>query len=512
MIRRAKRLVSGVARATFTGLLMLAVSGTASAAGEDATPPPPARLAQVEKSPETRPVPAPIYVPPPEQATPLPPGPSQPGYISPDLERAPEGKPTRPVPPPIYVPSPGTTEEVPPRRPGPSQPGYVISTAKGDTLTVGGYIHTNARLFVGNDSNAYVNQFLLRQVRPVLEGTIRDHLDFRLLPDFAGGKVVVQEAWADVRYFSAFKLRVGKFKVPLSLERLQNSNAVMFVERAFPTQLASNRDVGAQLFGNIDGVFAYELGIFDGTPDNQVNASDGDTNDDKEGAARVFLMPFALTKIAALKQLGFGASASWSTPRGTASSPMLTTYVSPGQNTIFAYAGGNNASGAADPTKTVVANGDKTRWDLQGYYYWGPLGLQAEYIRSLQDVTKGATSLRISHSAWETTASVVLTGENATFRMLIPDHPFDPAAGQWGAVELKARIHQIHFDDALFSKGFAAAGSVNQAHAWGLGMNWYLDAALRFQVDFEHTQFFGGLPNGNKSPEQAIIANAQTVF
>jgi phosphate-selective porin OprO/OprP len=420
-----------------------------------------------------------------------------------------QSPPIEPVPAPIYVPRPGTEETVrmPPPVRGPSQPGYIINTPQGDMLVVGGYIHANERLFVGNGSSAYVNQFLLRQARPVLEGTIRNHLDFRLLPDFAGGKVVIQEAWADVRYLPFLKLRVGKMKVPVSLERLQNSNAVIFVERAFASELAPNRDVGAQLFGDIDGVVAYQLGIFDGVVDNGINQTDAATSGDKEGAARLFLMPFSRTEISPLKGLGLGVSGTWSAPKGSASAPQLPTYLSPGQNTIFAYVT------SSDPTKAVVADGNHVRWDVQGYYYWGPFGAQAEYIRSMQRVKKGTTVLHTTNWAWEASASLVLTGEKATFGMIVPDNPFDPAAGRWGAVEVTARHHQIKFDDAVFANGFAdPASSVSRANAWGAGVNWYFDRSLRFMVDYDRTNYFGGVPGGNKAPEQVVIGNVQTVF
>jgi len=259
----------------------------------------------------------------------------------------------------------GGSEEIPrPPAKGPSQPGYVINTAQGDTLVVGGYIHADFRAFVGYGSDAYVDQFLLRQARPVLEGTIRDRFDYRLLTDFAGGKVVVQEAFGDVRFLPYLKLRVGKFKSPVGLERLQNSNAVVFAERAFPTNLAPNRDTGVQVFGEIDGLVTYAIALLDGAADNGITETDQDSN--KEGAARIFLTPFARSGLAPLEGLGIGVSGTWGAPTGTAASPQLPTYLSPGQNTIFAYASGTTG-GAPDLTKTVVAAGDHVRWDVQGY-------------------------------------------------------------------------------------------------------------------------------------------------
>ena len=41
-----------------------------------------------------------------------------------------------------------------------------------------------------------------------------------------------------------FAVTAGKFKVPVGLERLQSANDIRFVERAFPTSLLPNRDLG----------------------------------------------------------------------------------------------------------------------------------------------------------------------------------------------------------------------------------------------------------------------------
>ena len=46
---------------------------------------------------------------------------------------------------------------------------------------------------------------------------IYDHYDVRLVPDFTGGKLVVQDAYIDVRYSNVFRLRFGKAKVPFGL-------------------------------------------------------------------------------------------------------------------------------------------------------------------------------------------------------------------------------------------------------------------------------------------------------
>jgi phosphate-selective porin OprO/OprP len=403
----------------------------------------------------------------------------------------------------------------------PAQTGFVIRSAQGDALSLGGYIQADGRAFVGYGRDAAgVNQILLRRVRPDFQGTLRNHFDFRLMPDFTGGKLTLYDAYMDVRYVPFAKVRVGKFKPPVGLERLQSGTAIHFVERAFPTGLVPTRDVGAMLFGEVNGLVSYGLGIFDGAVDGTLN--EGDLSNNKEGAARLFVTPFTRVDLPCLKGLGVGASFTWGAPRGSAASPELPGFVSPAQASIFKY---NSAvlgtlpdPTKADPANTVVADGDHVRWDVQGSYYYGPAGIHSEYARSTQRVRKGGAAVHPRNWAFEVTGSVFLTGEKASYGAVAPSHPFDPFAGQWGAVELVGRFHELRIDDVLFTdKVFAdPTKSVRGANAWGIGVNWYLDRAVRLMVDFDRTRFFGGAVSGgreiDRTPEKIILARLQTVF
>ena len=410
----------------------------------------------------------------------------------------------------------GGSEEIPrPPAKGPSQPGYVINTAQGDTLVVGGYIHADFRAFVGYGSDAYVDQFLLRQARPVLEGTIRDRFDYRLLTDFAGGKVVVQEAFGDVRFLPYLKLRVGKFKSPVGLERLQNSNAVVFAERAFPTNLAPNRDTGVQVFGEIDGLVTYAIALLDGAADKWDHR---DRPGQQQGGRRAHLPDPVRTqrpraaggaRHRRVRNLGRadgdGRVASAADLPVTGSEHHLRLRVRHHGRSARSHEDGGGR-GRSRPLGRA------------GLYYAGPLGLQGEYIDSRQRVKKGATALDADHRAWAVTASFVLTGERATYRMIVPDRPFDPATGRWGALELAGRYQWIRFDDALFVNDvFAdARQQVRGAHAWGAGINWYLDRSFRIMLDYDRTGFLGGASSGgqeiDRTPEQVLIGRAQIVF
>jgi phosphate-selective porin OprO/OprP len=121
----------------------------------------------------------------------------------------------------------------------------------------------------GNDT------FLLRRVRPIIEGSVWKDFEYRLMLDFASGitsatgnNAFLQDGYVNFHHWDEAQLQVGKFKEPVGLERLQSGANLLFVERGLPTQLAPNRDVGVQLHGKLWGnTLAYQIGYFNGVED-----------------------------------------------------------------------------------------------------------------------------------------------------------------------------------------------------------------------------------------------------
>ena len=368
-------------------------------------------------------------------------------------------------------------------------------------LRLRGYVHEDARYFEG-ESHAGINSFVLRRVRPVIEATAFRKYSFRLMPDFGGGSVVLQDAYIDMAFARPVNLRFGKFKPPVGLERLMSATAMPFVERAFPTSLVPNRDLGVQLSGDVlGGTVTYAAGAFNGVDDGA--SADTDANDNKEFAARVFLKPF-LNSTGALRNLGFGVSATRGEQHGSLTAPGLAGYRTPGQNSFFFYRSNGQATG------TVVADGNRTRIVPQGSLYMGRISAIGEYVVATHDVRLNTTVQQIENSAWEVSTGFVLTGEDATERGVRPTNAFDPSTGRWGALELTARMHALTIDDAAFPLLADPTRAASQARAWGLGINWYLNQNVKLVVNYDRTTFEGGAVNGaDRQRETAIFSRIQ---
>lgn len=404
--------------------------------------------------------------------------------------------------------------EAPQVRAGPK--GFSLATRDGaNSLRLRAVLNVDGRRFGNDDVAPGSDTWLLRQARPIFEGTIGGIFDFRLMPDFAGGRTVIQDAYVTGRFHPAAAVTVGKFKVPFGLERLQSDTDIKFIERGLPNNLVPNRDVGIQLAGDFyAGRLSYQLAAQNGVADGGSSDAIGDVdnNNDQEFAARVFTQPFLQSDVYALRGLGFGIAASYADSEGAAGRTLLPTYRSNGQQAIFAYRGG------ATPT---LANGERLRLSPQFHWYTGSFGVLGEYVRVDQNVARTLASGvrredKLKHEAWQVAASWYLTGEDAGFRSAAPKASYAKGAG-WGALELVARYGVLDLDAATFAGGansFAdPATSVRRASAWAVGANWYLTPNVKTVLDFEHTSFDGGAAAGADRPdERALFTRFQVGF
>lgn len=389
--------------------------------------------------------------------------------------------------------------------------GFALASRDGNfSLRLRGLIQVDSRDY-GDDGSVAgsTDTFLFRRVRPILEGTVFGNYDYRFVSDFAGGKVIIQDAYVDARLDPAAKLRVGKFKTPFGLERLQSANDIRFAERALPNNLVPNRDLGVQLSGDLfGGKLSYAVAALNGVADGASSdaIADTDNNGDKDLAARVFAQPFLDSDHFLLRGLGFGVAATYVDQTGSAATTLLPTYKSPGQLTVFSYRGGTTAT---------FGDGERLRFSPQASYYAGSFGLLGEYVRVSQEVSRnlagGRRSDRLDHDAWQLAATYALTGEEESFKELKPAAPFRIGGEGWGAVELVARASALELDRDAFTGGAASfadpAVAVREAKAYAVGVNWYWNRNLKWVFDLEKTRFDGGAAGGRDRPDETVITS-----
>ena len=405
--------------------------------------------------------------------------------------------------------------------------GLALASADGsNVLRLGALVQADGRYFTDSATSSTFNTWLLRRVRPILQGTFDDIYDFKLMPDFGGGKTIVQDAFVAARFKPWLTVTAGKFKPPVGLERLQSAADNRFIERAMPTDLVPNRDIGVQLGGDLaGGRVNYSVGLFNGVADG--TSSDNNPTPDfgstgkGDVAARIFLRPFLLSASPALSGLGFGVAGTYVRMTGSPANAVLASYKTSGQQTFFSYRG-NTAATLTQPALSngTYASGERLRLAPQLYYYAGPLGLLAEYTRVRQGVARVnggvARSTLLTNSAWQAQLSWLATGEHESFGGVTPDRPFRVGGPGWGALELVARVQELTVDRQAFAgsgNSFAnAASSAQRARGAGIGINWYLNRNLKWALDYELTRFNGGALAGDRPNEKALFTRFQIAF
>jgi phosphate-selective porin OprO/OprP len=371
--------------------------------------------------------------------------------------------------------------------------GFSIASANGDfVLQLRSVLQLDSRTFfndgpiVGNDA------LLVRRARPILQGTVFRDVDYLFVPDFAGSTPQIFDAYMNYRFRPELQLQAGKFKAPVGLEQLQEDRYIFFNERALPTDLVPNRDIGFELHGDLfKGVVSYAAGIFNGVGDARISNNTAFQNN-KSFDGRLFFQPFKPTALRPLQGFGFGLSGSFESEQAPSASALPATtggtlpgFTTVGQQQFFAY------------NSDVLASGDHWHLSPQGYYFYGPFDLLWEYVISDQEVTtSGAAPLhtaRLDNTGWQIAGGWVLTGENVTYSGVVPRRPFNPFSGDWGALQLIGRYSELDVDSAAFSHSYFAnpAVSANAAREWSVGLNWYLNRNVKVATSFAHTTFDG---------------------
>ena len=139
----------------------------------------------------------------------------------------------------------------------------------------------------------------------------------------------------------------------------------------------------------------------------------------------MFTQPFVNSGIPGLRGLGFGIAGTLREDNGKPDEhPARKLQDRGGQNTFFSYSTG---------TTGTYADGVRSRWTPQAYYFVGPFGALAEYVRTEQEVTRQLTTTnkrsgRVDNSAYQVLLSYFLTGEKATYNSFAPRVDIPP----WG--------------------------------------------------------------------------------
>ena len=168
-----------------------------------------------------------------------------------------------------------------------AEPAFALATPDGNfEFNVRGRIITDLGIISDNDDSTNIRATEFRSARLAVEGKAWKNVGYRLVADFAGNDVSIEDAYLE--YKSDFgKIRVGHFKSNNSLEEITSLKHITFLERAaFTDAFDFDRHFGIGYITGGDN-WSLELGAFKGNADT-----------DEEGYAllREFGLPFKKEK------------------------------------------------------------------------------------------------------------------------------------------------------------------------------------------------------------------------
>jgi len=364
---------------------------------------------------------------------------------------------------------------------------YIESADKDFVFRITGQIQEDYREFLRTKDRTDIDTFLLRRARFGLEATLYKYYDFRFLPDFGQNSPIIQDAYLNVHYWDAVQFEVGRFKQPISYEQLIQDRYVPTLERSLIDQLVPQRDLGAMIHG--ENVFANRVDYAVSISNGEINGDSTDMNNHKDVDARVAIRPLNdPDNYEWLRYFGVGVSGGFGIEQEPINPSTLRT---PDTVPFLTF------------NSTVRADGLRTRLCPELTYFSGPVGFLAEYYEEHQDMRPSAVGPSekfledVPFRGYMLLATCFLTGESRTTysEQIFPVHNFNPfcPCSCPGAWELVARVSHLDVGDIIYSKGAAdlanPATTANVATEYTIGFNWYFNAFVRMQFNYEHDMF-----------------------
>jgi len=344
----------------------------------------------------------------------------------------------------------------------------------GRLMVDGAYIEANEELreafpdFPGSHAN-------IRDLRMILTGNAYDHIDFKFDIDFAN-VADIKDIWIGYRKAPFFgDIKVGHFKEPISLERLNSLADITFMERALPVEaFASGRNLGIMCNNAIlDDRMTWAAGAFLLTG----SFSDfGEFNDQLSETfgtaltARVTGLPRYEDDGRQLLHLGFSYSHQFRNEQRAKSDLKLRAHPEARHSNQVLVNTGEFPTNSMDLLSGEVA------------MVSGPLSFQGECFHALTDASTVGNPRFWGFYGY---ASYFLTGEHRSydrsrgvFSGITPEHDFRLFGEGWGAFELAFRLSYVDLSDKDINGG--------KETNFTFGVNWYLNTKSRLMFNYIH--------------------------
>jgi phosphate-selective porin OprO/OprP len=323
-----------------------------------------------------------------------------------------------------------------------------------------------------------------------IEGRLLKYFEFEIEREARDTTYRWRDVYLNVNLLEEAQVKVGKFKIPFSLDQLTGAFNQDFVHRSrIATFLAPARDVGIMVHGTPLGRrLGYEVGIFRQDGENARGERDLDRSGQQTVAARVSSQPLRRFIRGPLREITLGAA----TTVGD---------VPEGLNSLRARTVFPNIE--ANLFDRLYVLGRRVRVGLEGAWEPGPFSIKSEFIH-VQDqrIRQSNFDTDLSDAisrGWYLSGTWLVTGDKKEGGVDPRREIFHRAIG---AVELAVRYEQIRFASAehpgeAFSNPRAENILQNSDRVFTAGVNWYVNRWIKMQ--------FNGIRERVEDPARAPI-------
>lgn len=396
--------------------------------------------------------------------------------------------------------------------------GLGIQSADGaHSIALTGRVHFDSRQY----SEGYLQDRMeVRRARLGVKGQIAKDFKYEIIGDFgvaasssvstntADSGMSNQLTGTDVAYFDyvGFKpvqVRLGRFKMPFSLEQLTSSNNIDTIERSLMGQVEGEfvpaKETGAMLYGNPISGFTWAVA----SSRQRGNADATTSTGDYIGRLTANLSELSGNKDF-ISHIGVAAS---------------TGEVNSGTRLASGRSEAREHDKFYEASTTLSGVTTRNRFGSEAAIAYKGFKIQGEMFNIKYDdstITDKEIKGYYTQGVWN------LTGENhnysnssGTFGGIKPNTPFTMNGGT-GAVQLVVRFSE--FDASGAGLGLRTAQTIStktdKANAWTYGVNWILNENARVMLNYIKTDYSTPIvQSGQTTPSQhAVVLRGQLAF
>src|SRR5262245_51151403 len=211
----------------------------------------------------------------------------------------------------------------------------------------GKYFRVDLRISLNADVNAQ-DEFGLDRARFGIQGKFLKHFQYEVERDFQSTHPW-KDVFLDLNHIDDAQVKLGKFKIPFSMDALTASKNLDFVDRSrLARDLAPGRDLGVMLHGHVfKEEISYQAGVFQ---------HDGENSEAKTGVRGALAYAARLTANP-LKEIHIGAA-------------VMTSDVPEGLNSL-----------KEKGVTKVFVQGGRLRFGTEFKWDPGPFSIKSEWVR-----------------------------------------------------------------------------------------------------------------------------------